>query len=281
MKDLKIAISGNIGVGKSTLCKKLNESLDNSEVFKENVDKTLLKLFYDNVRDERLELTSQLHFLNETLKREILSYYSDSYYKIYDRPLHENVGIFAKQNLNEYSYIHYLAHLNDMKTRLKFEPYDLQFILTCNITELCSRIRKRNRSEENDIDPDYLKDLNDLYKNKEFEFLSRQYSKRIIHINVTEKTEDEVLEEVLEYIEDLHDIEEGKIALKNTDEILGINKSFDPYQKQFLAVDISDYIETLNETISQMSNIVNPDEIDTLVYLRDSLKGNLKELKNE
>ena len=56
-----IVVEGPIGVGKTTLAKKLANSLD-SEILLENfLDNPFLKLFYNDIK--RYALSTQLHFL--------------------------------------------------------------------------------------------------------------------------------------------------------------------------------------------------------------------------
>lgn len=205
MNDIKIAISGTVGCGKTTLVNNLGKALKDSNIYKEDKNDRLLELFYTNKNKKggrRLELLNQFHFLNSTILRDIMSYYDESKYKIYDRPIVDHVEIFAKMNLSRKSYVMYALFQEVFLNVLEHDKYDLTVLLTCDTDTNIERINKRGRTSETLIDIDYFVKLNNMYGDEKFIEALHNYSKEVIIINTTNKSETEVLNEVLEKIEE-------------------------------------------------------------------------------
>lgn len=243
---MKISIDGNIGVGKSTLCEKLQYELTREYIesdkyknivwgkatlYKEYIDRELLQLFYDLQKEkneilstidnamgninkniifnsykkrlqeiEEIELMHQKCFRTMSMKRDLLSKHDDSDYQIFDRSNVTNVEIFAKMNLSESNYIDYKAeHMKDL-IRFNLEKYDISIILICNHDVNIERIDERGRDSEEDIDEDYIRELEKRHRSKGFKKALEYQSDKVIYIDVTDKDEEEVLEEVLKEI---------------------------------------------------------------------------------
>ncbi len=158
-----ITIAGNIGVGKTTLTKKLSKDLGWESILEPSSENPYLEDFYQNM--ERWSFHSQLYFLTNRLK----VHRSISYAKkpvIQDRSIYEDAGIFAtnlyKQGLiNKRDFQLYQTIYKEFSENLP-KP-KLVVYLKANENTLVERINKRNRKEEKSIEKEYLQNLNRLY----------------------------------------------------------------------------------------------------------------------
>lgn len=181
---MHIAITGNIGAGKTTLAKKLADYYG-WEVFFEAVDNNpYLAPFYDDM--EKWAFHLQIFFLNSRFEQ-VLSIKNQIEEKtiIQDRTIYEDAYIFA-QNLYDSN----LLNETDFKTYKNLfttimqavSPPDLMIYLECNISKLERNIKLRNRDYEKSISTDYLEKLNSLYN----DFSSKYTHGKLIKINVNE-----------------------------------------------------------------------------------------------
>ena len=179
MKNLRIAIIGNIGVGKSTLIEPLEttslkekllaicdcyELEKNLHVFPEEFDPKVLDAFYkDPVKHA---FTAQIEFLNARLKRHS-KIQNVRGIVLEDRTIYEDFHIFGKaqkmlQHLSEEEYGVYERTYHLMLDQIN-TPNILVY-LQANTSELLKRIAKRGRISERAIQQDYLNYLNNLYE---------------------------------------------------------------------------------------------------------------------
>lgn len=158
-----VAVSGNIGVGKSTLTGILAKAL-NWKPFYEAVDENpYLADFYADM--QRWSFHSQVFFLSRRLQhhRQLVDHPGSV---VQDRSVYEDAEIFAR-NLYERGHMaprdyHSYRDLYDGVRAFLPSP-DLLIYLTSNVDTLIARIRLRGRGFERDISPDYLHQLNNLY----------------------------------------------------------------------------------------------------------------------
>ncbi|MCX7785169.1 MAG: deoxynucleoside kinase [candidate division WOR-3 bacterium] len=159
--DLRyIAIEGMIGVGKTALAIKLAEKLNARCVLEEVEENPFLANFYQDMRT--YALPTQLFFLlsrhrqqqqisqQALFQERIVSDYT--FYK--DR-------IFAYLNLSDHELKLY-EKIYDFLEKDVPKP-DLVVYLQASIPLLLERIKKRGRSFEQDISPEYLEALSDAY----------------------------------------------------------------------------------------------------------------------
>lgn len=205
-----IAISGTIGVGKTTLVNSLGE-LDGFKSHKERVDRELLELFTKvNIEkslehDRPVELINQFSFLNETIIRDAKIMFDTETTHILDRPLSDHIEVFAKMNLSNRQYALYKGLQELILNQLGWEKYDMIILLTNNDEENKKKVHKRGRNAE-ELTPEYteyLSMLNTIYNSDEYIDELREYSDNVIVIDVNGKTQDEVFEEALGYINSL------------------------------------------------------------------------------
>ncbi len=155
-----IAIEGMIGVGKTALAIKLAEKLNARCILEEVEENPFLPNFYQDMRT--YALPTQLFFLlsrhrqQQQISQQVLfqeRVVSDyTFYK--DR-------VFAYLNLSEHELKLY-EKIYDFLEKDVRKP-DLVVYLQASIPLLLERIKKRGRSFEQEISPEYLEALSDAY----------------------------------------------------------------------------------------------------------------------
>ncbi|MBI5077502.1 deoxynucleoside kinase [Candidatus Falkowbacteria bacterium] len=158
-----IAIAGNIGIGKSTLTKKLAEHFDWKQYLEPVTENPYLKDFYADMK--KWAFHSQMFFLGKRLQ----DHYNLIHEKqsvIQDRSLYENAEVFAKYMFKR-GFIarrDWDVYQTIYKTGIKILPApDLIIYLKASVDKIIQRIQSRGREFEKDISKQYLSDLNDLY----------------------------------------------------------------------------------------------------------------------
>ncbi len=161
---MHIAVSGNIGSGKTTLTEKLARHYRWTPEY-ESVDQNpYLKDFYEDM--ERWAFHLQVYFLNSRFNQ-IKQIRESSNTVIQDRTIYEDAYIFAA-NLYHSGMISshdYQNYQNLFESMIKFvEPPDLLIYLKADVPKLVSQIQKRGRDYENLIRLEYLQKLNQYYE---------------------------------------------------------------------------------------------------------------------
>ena len=155
-----IAIEGVIGVGKTSLTKKLSDHFGGRILLEQHEENPFLKDFYNNPR--QFAFPVQLFFLlsryrqqQEIPQRELFQdLLVTDYMFAKDR-------IFASLNLEDRELILY-DKVALMLERDMLKP-DLAIYLQSNTERLMSNIRKRNRNYEKTITSEYIRSLNEGY----------------------------------------------------------------------------------------------------------------------
>ena len=166
MKDKKfIVIAGNIGIGKSTLTKKLAEHLKFKPYLEPVSENPYLEDFYKDMK--KWAFHSQMYFLGKRLQ----DHYRlalDKKSVVQDRSIYENAEIFAKY-LYKRKFISkrdWKVYSQIYKTSTKILPApDLVIYLRATTENIMQRIKKRGRDFEKTITPKYIRELNELYDN--------------------------------------------------------------------------------------------------------------------
>ena len=160
-----IGIAGNIGVGKTTFTEILSEKFNWKPLYESVVDNPYLDDFYKNM--DRWSFNLQIYFLYNRFSNQVnLSDINVGF--IQDRTIYEDKEIFAK-NLKDLK----CMSERDWQTYVKLFDSIVEFVrkpdliiyLKASTDTLLSRIRKRNRNFEKNIDPEYIHSLN-IYYNK-------------------------------------------------------------------------------------------------------------------
>ncbi|MEQ8474426.1 MAG: deoxynucleoside kinase [Marinoscillum sp.] len=159
-----MAICGNIGSGKTSLAKKLGHHYGWNVLYESVDNNPYLADFYNDM--EKWAFHLQIHFLNSRFSQ-IKSIQDSNFSAIQDRTIYEDAFIFAmnlhkSKMLNERDYQTYLDLFNSMVRHIKAP--DLLIYLKADIPRLVSQIQKRGREYERSIRLDYLKNLNEHYK---------------------------------------------------------------------------------------------------------------------
>lgn len=161
---MHIAVSGNIGSGKTTLTEKLAKHYGWKAEFEAVEDNPYLADFYEDM--ERWSFHLQVYFLNSRFNQ-IQKIRESKMSIIQDRTIYEDAYIFAanlkkSQLISERDYQNYLNLFDSMIEYVKAP--DLLIYLKADIPKLVGQIGKRGREYENAIRIDYLKNLNLHYE---------------------------------------------------------------------------------------------------------------------
>jgi deoxyadenosine/deoxycytidine kinase len=159
-----VAIAGNIGAGKTTLCTQLGKHFG-WEIHYESTDNNpYLSDFYNDM--QRWSFNLQIYFLNNRY-RQIVDIHKGSSTVIQDRTIYEDAYIFAP-NLHDMGLMptrdfhNYRDLFKLMMSQVK-SP-DLLIYLKADISTLVSHIQSRGRDYEGSMSLDYLKRLNERYE---------------------------------------------------------------------------------------------------------------------
>lgn len=162
---MQIAISGNIGAGKTELTKLLSRHYGYRAVYGPAEENPYLNSFYEDMR--RWSFNMMVHSLYANIKQ-LSDLQSSGESFVRDRSLYDDAYIFAP-NLNSMG----LMTTRDLTTYTKlFEMTysllpkpDLLIYLRGEVPSLIRHIQKRGRQMESSIRLDYLTNLNSRYEN--------------------------------------------------------------------------------------------------------------------
>ena len=181
-----IAVSGNIGAGKTTLVMRLAQHYGFRAELEAVQDNPYLNDFYQNMA--RWAFPLQVYFLNQRF-RQGLTVAQRQQGTILDRTLYEDAHIFAENlyqlgHLSERDYRNYRGLYETMATLLP--PPHLIIYLQGSVAQLQSRIQNRyqtdaTRQSEDRIPEDYLSQLNNRY-----DHWIKSISYPIITVNIDE-----------------------------------------------------------------------------------------------
>lgn len=199
-------IEGNIGSGKTTLIKKLSQK-DDFEVIEEPVEqwlsikgdnnKNLLGLFYEDPQRyaylfQTMVFKTRLKSLDKPQEKEIRfserSIWTDKY--VFGISCIENGKMNYLEKNCYYSWFDWLEE--------KFNPHPSGIIYVKTSAEKCrERIIKRNRTEEDSIPIDYLRELDDRHNKW---LLNWDKTPVLIIDNEEDEQWDNILEKVYKFI---------------------------------------------------------------------------------
>ncbi len=156
-----IAIEGNIGAGKTTLCKMLSKDYNARLLLEQFSDNPFLPFFYEN--PERYAFSVELFFMTERhkqLQENLLNQDLFQQITISDYFFIKTL-LFARKNLTTEEYRLFNRLFNVLNST--FPKPELLVYLHRPVEHLINNIKKRGRSYEQDISPDYLQHIQDAY----------------------------------------------------------------------------------------------------------------------
>ena len=207
--DIKhVVISGNIGVGKTTLSKKISKKFNWNLQLEKVKNNPYLDDFYKSMSDWSFHL--QIFFLNSRFNQiqkisesdnvviQDRSIYED--YEVFTKTLHDS-GVLKDREFNNYKRLY--------NTILKYidQPDLLIYLRNNNIDNIIKNIKKRKRDFEKTIDKNYLQKLNEYYEN----WIRKHPKKKILIIDLSEND----FVEDRDYLNIIYDMVDEKIKELN------------------------------------------------------------------
>lgn len=177
---MHIVIAGNIGSGKTTLTRKLVHHYGWTPRLESVAYNPYLDDYYKDMK--RWALNLEVYFLKGRF-RDLLEIDKSDKDIIQDRSIYEGVYIFAANNhdmgnMSDRDFETYMGLFESMMMIAKVP--DLMVYLRASVPHLVDNIHKRGRAYEQNMQLDYLKNLNDRYER----FITRQYPGRVQIIDV-------------------------------------------------------------------------------------------------
>ena len=174
-----IAVEGNIGAGKTSFSTMVSEDFNAKLILERFKDNPFLPKFYED--KDRYAFSLEMSFLADRyqqLSDDLAQYDLFKDFVISDYDVFKSL-IFAKITLHEdeYSLYHKLFHLM-YKELVKPELY---IYLYQNTDRLLENIKKRGRDYEQNIQPEYLIDINKSYLN----FIKSQSNMKVQVIDIS------------------------------------------------------------------------------------------------
>ena len=171
---MHIAITGNIGAGKTTLAEQLADHYGWEILYEAVEGNPYLADFYADM--PRWSFNLQVYFLNSRFAqvKKIMDIRRANEAKpdllhtvVQDRTIYEDAAIFARNlhesdRMTQRDYQTYQSLFENMVSLI--HPPDLMIYLRADLPKLREQIRKRGRSFEQSISDEYLNSLNRLYE---------------------------------------------------------------------------------------------------------------------
>ena len=176
-----IAVEGNIGAGKTSFSTMVSEDFNAKLILERFKDNPFLPKFYEN--KERYAFPLEMSFLADRyqqLSDDLAQYDLFKDFVISDYDVFKSL-IFAKITLHEDEYALYYKLFHLMYKEL-VKP-DLYIYLYQNTDRLLENIKVRGRDYEQNIQPDYLVEINKSYLN----FIKTQTNMKVQIIDISGK----------------------------------------------------------------------------------------------
>ena len=183
-RDAIITIAGTVGVGKSTLTKKLAETLDFRTSFEKVDGNPYLEKYYQDFN--RWSFHLQIYFLAERFKEQKRMFqYGGGF--IQDRSIYEDTAIFAQMNydngsMSKEDFDTYNSLFNAMVMTPYFPHPNLIIYLEGDIDKIVGRIGTRGRQMEIDTPVEYWYNLHRRYE----DWIENFTSAPVLRLNINE-----------------------------------------------------------------------------------------------
>ncbi len=176
---MHIVIAGNIGSGKTTLTAMLARHYGWEPRYETVAENPYLEDYYRDLH--RWSFNLEVFFLKERF-RDLISIAHSQHTVIQDRSIFEGVYVFmennrAMGNLSDRDYKTFMELFEQMMTVVRVP--DLMIYLRASVAHLVGNIQKRGREYEQQIQLDYLENLNRRYD----DFITNKYPGRVITID--------------------------------------------------------------------------------------------------
>ena len=157
IKKKYIAIEGAIGVGKTTLAKKISDTVKCETLFEDYVTNPFLKDFYDH--NQLNSFSTQVYFLLRRIEQSIEV--KDTKNLLISDFYFGKDELFARLNLTQVEYAMY----QELREKLDFNPPvpDLIIYLQAPTDILLERIKNRGLDLERNIKKKYIDSINEIY----------------------------------------------------------------------------------------------------------------------
>ena len=175
-----IAIEGNIGAGKTSLTNQLSEQFNAKLVLERFADNPFLPKFYED--KERYAFPLEMSFLADRYQQltdDLAQFDLFKNFIISDYYIFKSL-IFAQVTLQKEEYLLY-RKMFDLMYKEITKP-DLYVYLYQNTERLLENIKKRGRSYEQNIQPEYLKKIHNGYKS----FINTEQNLNSLILDVSE-----------------------------------------------------------------------------------------------
>lgn len=177
---MHIAITGNIGAGKTTLATKLAEHFGWEVLYEAVEGNPYLSPFYEDM--PRWAFHLQMYFLKSRYEQ-VIQIQKSNRRIIQDRTIYEDAYIFAMNLyksgiMSTNDYTTYRGIFDLMMKSVKAP--DLTIYLKADLPKLLGQIKKRGRDFESNISEKYLSDLNEHYQ----EFTTNYKEGKILVLDV-------------------------------------------------------------------------------------------------
>ena len=173
---MHIAVAGNIGSGKSTLTQMLAKHYGWEAHYETVVGNPYLEDYYRDLH--RWSFNLEVFFLKERF-RDLIAIAKAEGTVIQDRTIFEGVYVFmannkAMGNLSDRDYDTYMELFEQMMTMVRVP--DLLIYLRASVAHLVDNIQNRGRQYEQQIQLEYLDNLNRRYE----DFILNKYPGRVM-----------------------------------------------------------------------------------------------------
>ena len=200
MKNMYVAIAGNIGSGKTTLTELLTRRYG-AKAYYEESDNPYIGDFYNDMSRWAFQL--QISFLGSRIEQTLDMLAAGDKVIFQDRTIYEDAHIFA-DNLHGMGLISSRDFATYMKifeltTTLIPQP-DVLIYLRASIPTLVAQIKRRGRAYEMNIDEQYLSLLNEKYEH----WINNIYKGRVLIIDKDKDdfvADDTVVDRICEQLE--------------------------------------------------------------------------------
>jgi deoxyadenosine/deoxycytidine kinase len=194
-----IAIEGNIGAGKTTLCNLLSERYSCALILEQFTDNPFLPSFYE--QPDRYGFPVELFFMTERHKQLLEHFAQPDLFQLCTVADYFFVKtlLFAKNNLSEAEFRLFQRLFTILNST--FPKPDLLLYLHRPVEVLQEQIRKRGRDIERNISSEYLEEIQTAY----FDYLKSETGTPVVILDLQQtdfQRDDQVFERIVQLLKE-------------------------------------------------------------------------------